>query len=56
MSHLTASSLGAPGRGGGWMLRMFYFSGTGNARNVARWMVEAWRERHEGAEAVDLAG
>lgn len=37
------------------MLRMFYFSGTGNARNVARWMVEAWRERHEAAEAVDLA-
>jgi ferredoxin len=35
---------------------MFYFSGTGNARNVARWMVDAWRERHEAAEAVDLAG
>lgn len=38
------------------MLRMFFFSGTGNARNVARWMVEAWRERNRGAEAVDLAG
>ena len=30
------------------MLRMFYFSGTGNARNVARWMVDAWRERGPG--------
>ncbi len=36
-------------------LRMFFFSGTGNARNVARWMVEAWRERGHAAEAVDLA-
>ena len=38
------------------MLRMFFFSGTGNARNVSRWMVETWRERGEAAEAVDLAG
>ncbi len=38
------------------MLRMFFFSGTGNARNVARWMVEVWRERNQMAEAVDLAG
>jgi ferredoxin len=37
------------------MLRMFYFSGTGNAGNVARWMVEAWRERDREAEAVDLS-
>ena len=37
------------------MLRMFYFSGTGNARHVAKWMVEAWRERHQQAEAIDLA-
>jgi ferredoxin len=38
------------------MLRMFYFSGTGNARNVARWMVEVSRERGQLAEAIDLAG
>ena len=38
------------------MLRMFYFSGTGNARNVARWMVDVWRERDRDAEAIDLAG
>jgi len=37
------------------MLRMFYFSGTGNARNAARWMVEVWRERNHAAEAIDLA-
>jgi len=36
-------------------LRMFYFSGTGNARNVARWMVEVWREHHQQGEAIDLA-
>ena len=34
---------------------MFFFSGTGNARNAARWMVEAWRERNHAAEAIDLA-
>jgi len=34
---------------------LFYFSGTGNARNVARWMVEAWQERGRQAEAFDLA-
>ena len=34
---------------------MFFFSGTGNARNAARWMVEAWRERHHAAEAIDLS-
>jgi len=38
------------------MLRMFFFSGTGNARNVARWMVDAWRERNQMVEAVDLSG
>lgn len=37
------------------MLRMFYFSGTGNARNVALWMVEAWREGGREADVVDLA-
>src|SRR5512140_3671241 len=37
------------------MLRMFYFSGTGNARNVARWVVDVWRGRGQVAEAVDLA-
>lgn len=37
------------------MFRMFYFSGTGNARNVAHWMVDAWRGRGRGAEAIDLA-
>jgi len=36
-------------------LRMFYFSGTGNARSAARWMVEVWRERSHAAEAIDLA-
>jgi Pyruvate/2-oxoacid:ferredoxin oxidoreductase delta subunit len=36
------------------MLRMLYFSGTGNARNVARWMVAAWQERGRQAEALDL--
>jgi len=38
------------------MLRLFYFSGTGNARNVAHWMSESWRERGREAEVVDLAG
>jgi ferredoxin len=37
------------------MLRMFYFSGTGNARNAARWMADVWRERHRHAEVIDLA-
>jgi hypothetical protein len=37
------------------MLKLFYFSGTGNARNVARWMVEAWQERGRQAEAIDLS-
>jgi ferredoxin len=34
---------------------MFYFSGTGNARNVAHWMASAWRGRDRDAEVVDLA-
>jgi ferredoxin len=38
------------------VFRMFYFSGTGNARNAARWMVEVWKERNRQAEAIDLAG
>jgi ferredoxin len=33
---------------------MYFFSGTGNARNVARWMVDAWRRRGQDAEAFDL--
>ncbi len=37
------------------MLRMFYCSGTGNARNAALWMVEAWRARGQAAEAIDIA-
>ena len=38
------------------MLRMFYFSGTGNARNVARWMAAAWAERGSQVAVTDLAG
>ena len=37
------------------MLKIFYFSGTGNARRVAGWVAEAWRRRGLGAEVVDLA-
>ena len=37
------------------MLRMFYFSGTGNARNVAHWMAAAWQSRKLEAELIDLA-
>ena len=37
------------------MLRMYYFSGTGNARNVAHWMAAAWRERGRDAAVVDIA-
>ena len=37
------------------MLKLFYFSGTGNARNAAHWKVEAWQERARQAEAIDLA-
>lgn len=37
------------------MLRLFYFSGTGNARNVAHWMAGAWRARGREAEVIDLA-
>jgi len=37
------------------MLRMFYFSGTGNARNAARWMVDTWTARGHAAVAIDLA-
>jgi len=37
------------------MLHMFYFSGTGNARNVASWMASAFRERGREVEVVDLA-
>jgi ferredoxin len=37
------------------MLRMFYFSGTGNARNVANWIASGWRRRHRDVESIDLA-
>jgi ferredoxin len=37
------------------MLRMFFFSGTGNARNVAHWIAAAWREQDRAAEVIDLA-
>ncbi|OGQ81781.1 MAG: hypothetical protein A2289_25110 [Deltaproteobacteria bacterium RIFOXYA12_FULL_58_15] len=37
------------------MLRMFFFSGTGNARSVAHWIVAAWRNRDRSADIVDLA-
>lgn len=37
------------------MLRMYHFSGTGNARNVASWMASAFRERGREVEVVDLA-
>jgi ferredoxin len=37
------------------MLRMFYFSGTGNARNVAGWLAAAWAERGQEVAVVDLA-
>ena len=37
------------------MLRMFYFSGTGNARNVADWIAAAWRGRNRAAEVIDVA-
>lgn len=37
------------------MLRMFFFSGTGNARNVSHWIASAWRERGHEAEVIDLA-
>ncbi len=36
------------------MLRMLYFSGTGNARAAAHWMGAAWRERGRAAEVADL--
>jgi len=38
------------------MLRMFYFSGTGNARSVAQWIADAWQRRHREAEVIDIAG
>ncbi len=37
------------------MLKMFYFSGTGNARNVAQWMAAAWQSRGREAETIDIA-
>lgn len=37
------------------MLRLFYFSGTGNARNVAQWMAAAWQEHGREAEVIDIA-
>lgn len=37
------------------MLRLFYFSGTGNARNVATWIASVWRSHEREVEVVDLA-
>jgi NAD-dependent dihydropyrimidine dehydrogenase PreA subunit len=37
------------------MLRMFYFSGTGNARSVAHWVARAFQERARGVEIADLS-
>lgn len=37
------------------MLRLFYFSGTGNARRVAQWIASEWRERGRDVEIIDLA-
>lgn len=34
---------------------MFYFSGTGNARNVAHWLAAAWEERGSKVVVADLA-
>jgi hypothetical protein len=40
---------------GGAMLHMFYFSGTGNARNVAHWVAQAFLARGREVEVVDLS-
>lgn len=37
------------------MLRLFYFSGTGNARNAAHWIASAWRAAGREADVRDLA-
>lgn len=37
------------------MLRIFQFSGTGNARRVATWVADEWRRRGRDAVVVDLA-
>lgn len=37
------------------MLRVFYFSGTGNARNVAHWLAVAWQVHGRPVALVDLA-
>lgn len=37
------------------MLRMFYFTGTGNARNVAHWVARVFLEGGRDVEVVDLA-
>jgi Pyruvate/2-oxoacid:ferredoxin oxidoreductase delta subunit len=37
------------------MLRLFYFSGTGNARNVAHWLSSAWQAHGRSVALVDLA-
>ena len=37
------------------MLRLFYFSGTGNARRAAHWIADAWHGRGRAAEVIDLA-
>lgn len=37
------------------MLRLYCFSGTGNARNVATWIASTWRAHDRDVEVVDLA-
>jgi ferredoxin len=37
------------------MLHMFYFSGTGNARNVAHWVAGSWREHGRESRVVDIS-
>jgi Pyruvate/2-oxoacid:ferredoxin oxidoreductase delta subunit len=37
-------------------LRLYFFSGTGNARHVARWIADAAGERGVPTEVVDIAG
>jgi ferredoxin len=37
------------------MLKAWYFSGTGNARNVAHWLAASWRASGREAEVIDLS-
>lgn len=40
--------------GGAGMLRLYFFSGTGNARRVATWLAGAWRASGREAAVADL--